>query len=92
MGFARPTDHDFWAGVPGLAGHLLEERGTVKGYLYLSDAGAVGPAAVGAADDVPSVLATAARLARAAARQTSMSGSPVRPGPRSGGSSATDFA
>jgi GNAT superfamily N-acetyltransferase len=64
VGFARPTDHDFWAGVPGLEGHLLEAGGAVRGYLYLSDAGAVGPAAVAAAEDVPHVLATAARLAR----------------------------
>jgi GNAT superfamily N-acetyltransferase len=64
VGFTRPVDHDFWAGVPGLAGHVLEHGGTVRGYLYLSDAGAVGPAAVGGPADVPGVLATAARLAR----------------------------
>ena len=64
VGFSRPVDHDFWAGVPGLEGHLLEDAGTVRGYLYLSDAGAAGPAAALGSEDVPAALATAARLAR----------------------------
>jgi ribosomal protein S18 acetylase RimI-like enzyme len=64
VGFSRPVDHDFWAGVPGLEGYLLEDEGTVRGYLYLSDEGAVGPAAVRAPESVPGVLATGARLAR----------------------------
>lgn len=64
VGFTRPIDHDFWTGVPGLEGHVLEHHGIVHGYLYLSDAGAVGPAAVADPEEVPDALATAARLAR----------------------------
>src|SRR5437868_2391482 len=43
VGFARPTDHEFWLGVPGLEGRILERDGSARGYLYVSAAGAIGP-------------------------------------------------
>ena len=64
VGFERPTDHDFWCGVPGLAGRVLVDAGSVRGYLYVSEGGAVGPIAVVDPTDLPGALAVAEGLAR----------------------------
>jgi len=64
IGFARPTDHVMWTSVPGLAGHLLLRGGVVRGYLYASDAGAIGPVAVHDPADLAPALTLAARAAR----------------------------
>ena len=64
VGFARPMDHEFWAGVEGLDGRMLVRGGDVQGYLYVSSVGQVGPIAVGDSDDVPPALDVAADLAR----------------------------
>ena len=64
VGFRRAIDHEFWCGVPGLEGHVMQTGGEVQGYLYVSNAGAVGPAAVSAPDGVAGALAAAARFAR----------------------------
>jgi ribosomal protein S18 acetylase RimI-like enzyme len=60
IGFARPTDHVMWTTVPGLAGHLVLRGGVVRGYLYASDAGAIGPLAVHDPADLTAALRLAA--------------------------------
>ena len=65
VGFARPTDHEFWLGVPGLNGRIVERDGSARGYVYVSDAGAIGPIAVARADDLPPALDVAADIAAA---------------------------
>jgi ribosomal protein S18 acetylase RimI-like enzyme len=56
VGFSRPTDHEFWTGVPGLTGVLLVRDGSVRGYAYVSDRGAIGPVAVTRPEEVPAAL------------------------------------
>jgi GNAT superfamily N-acetyltransferase len=63
VGFARPTDHEFWTGVPGLIGVILERHGAARGYAYVSPAGAIGPVAVGRPDDLSAALDLTATLA-----------------------------
>lgn len=64
VGFARPTDHGFWLGVPGLDGRLLlGDDGRARGYVYVSAAGAIGPIAVADPDDLPAALDLAAAIA-----------------------------
>jgi ribosomal protein S18 acetylase RimI-like enzyme len=63
VGFARPTDHEFWLGVPGLAGRVVERDGSARGYVYASAGGAIGPVAVGDPRDLPAALDVAADLA-----------------------------
>jgi predicted N-acetyltransferase YhbS len=71
VGFARPTDHVFWQGVPGLEGRLLlGDDGTPRGYLYVSEGGAIGPVAVHDPADLPAALDAAAAIARAAGATT----------------------
>ena len=70
VGFARPTDHEFWLGVPGLDGRIVERDGSLRGYLYVSGAGAIGPVAVGDARDLPSALDVAADIATEAGATT----------------------
>lgn len=65
VGFARPMDHEFWTGVPNLNGMLLEAEGSVRGYAYVSDAGAIGPVAVTHPDDLAPTLEVCADLAEA---------------------------
>jgi ribosomal protein S18 acetylase RimI-like enzyme len=76
IGFARPTDHVMWTTVPGLAGHLALRGGVVRGYLYASDAGAIGPGAV----HDPADLAPALELAALDARDRGASSLHVRVG------------
>jgi len=64
VGFSRPTDHEFWMGVPGLSGVLLVRGGSVRGYAYVSDHGAIGPVAVTHAEDVPPALDRCVEIAR----------------------------
>ena len=64
VGFSRPTDHEFWMGVPGLRGVLLVGAGSVRGYAYVSDAGAIGPVAVTRPQDVPPALDRCLDIAR----------------------------
>ena len=45
VGFARPTDHEFWLGVPGLEARIVERDGSARGYVYVSTTGAIGPVA-----------------------------------------------
>jgi ribosomal protein S18 acetylase RimI-like enzyme len=63
VGFGRPMDHEFWAGVPGLAGRLVMAGTEVTGYLYASDGGAIGPVAVADPTDLPAALDLAAATA-----------------------------
>jgi len=63
IGFARPTDHEFWLGVPGLLGRIVERDGAARGYLYVSEAGSIGPVAVADSRDLPAALDLAADLA-----------------------------
>ena len=63
VAFARPMDHEFWTGVPGLRGLLLEAEGSVRGYAYVSDAGAIGPVAVTTPDDLRPALDLCADVA-----------------------------
>jgi ribosomal protein S18 acetylase RimI-like enzyme len=63
VGFARPTDHEFWTGVPGLHARILERDGSARGYAYVSSAGAVGPIAVTRPEDLRRALDLAAGLA-----------------------------
>jgi ribosomal protein S18 acetylase RimI-like enzyme len=63
VGFARPTDHEFWTGVPGLHGLILERDGSARGYAYASDGGAIGPVAVARPDDLVPALDLAADAA-----------------------------
>ena len=92
VGFARPTDHEFWTGVPGLHARILERDGSARGYAYVSSAGAVGPIAVTRPDDLgpPSTWPRSWRRRAARPRSTSgSSGLPAwRPNGRSGAASA----
>jgi ribosomal protein S18 acetylase RimI-like enzyme len=63
VGFARPTDHEFWLGVPNLAGRIVERDGSARGYVYVSAAGAIGPVAVADPRDLPAALDIAADIA-----------------------------
>jgi ribosomal protein S18 acetylase RimI-like enzyme len=63
VGFARPTDHEFWLGVPGLEGRIVERDGSARGYLYVSRAGAIGPVAVADSRDLAPALDLAAEIA-----------------------------
>lgn len=64
IGFSRPTDHEFWMGVPGLNGVLLVRDGSVRGYAYASDAGAIGPVAVARPEGLPAALDACAAIAQ----------------------------
>jgi ribosomal protein S18 acetylase RimI-like enzyme len=66
VGFARPTDHEFWLGVPGLEARIVERGGAVRGYLYVSGGGAIGPVAVADPRDLPAALDIAAEIAAGA--------------------------
>ncbi len=70
VGFARPTDHEFWLGVPRLEGRMLESEGSVRGYLYVSAGGAIGPIAVADPRDLEAALDHAAAIAAAAGATT----------------------
>ena len=70
VGFSRPTDHEFWTGVPGLTGVILERDGSVHGYAYVSAAGAIGPVAVTRPDDLRPALETVAAIAAEAGAAT----------------------
>jgi ribosomal protein S18 acetylase RimI-like enzyme len=70
VGFARPTDHEFWLGVPGLEGRIVERDGSARGYLYASAGGAIGPVAVADPRDLPAALDVAADVAAASGAQT----------------------
>ena len=64
VGFARPTDHAFWLGVPGLEGRVVTRPdGELGGYLYVSRTGAIGPVAVADPADLPAALDLAAGIA-----------------------------
>lgn len=62
VGFARPMDHAFWTGVPGVSGWILTAATGARGYLYVSDTGAIGPGMVRDPDDLPRVLDVAAAM------------------------------
>lgn len=66
VGFARPTDHEFWLGVPGLEARIVEREGSARGYVYVSRAGAIGPVAVADPRDLGPALDVAARIAAGA--------------------------
>jgi hypothetical protein len=70
VGFARPTDHEFWLGVPGLEGRIVERDGSARGYLYVSSGGAIGPVAVADPRDLPAALDVAADIAAEAGATT----------------------
>jgi len=70
VGFARPTDHEFWLGVPGLHGRIVERGGSARGYLYVSSTGAIGPVAVADPRDLPAALDVAADIAAEAGATT----------------------
>ena len=63
VGFARPTDHEFWLGVPGLEARIVEREGSARGYVYVSRAGAIGPVAVADPRDIGPALDVAAQIA-----------------------------
>ena len=63
VAFARPMDHEFWTGVPGLTGLVLEAEGSTRGYAYVSDAGAIGPVAVTTPGDLHAALDLCADIA-----------------------------
>ena len=63
VGFARPTDHEFWLGVPGLEGRIVERGGSARGYVYVSRSGAIGPVAVVDPRDLVPALDVAAGIA-----------------------------
>jgi len=64
VGFARPMDHTTWLDVPGLVGRMLLGGDTVRGYLYASERGAIGPVAAYDPADVAAALDAAADVAR----------------------------
>ncbi len=70
VGFARPTDDEFWTGVPGLTGVMLEDEGSVQGYAYVSAAGAIGPIAVTRPEDLTPALDAVAGIASDAGATT----------------------
>jgi GNAT superfamily N-acetyltransferase len=70
VAFARPTDHEFWTGVPGLHGRILERDGSARGYLYVSSAGAIGPIALTRREDLGTALDMAAGLAAESGART----------------------
>lgn len=70
VGFARPMDHEFWTGVPGLNSVVLQAEGSVRGYGYVSDAGAIGPVAVTHPDDLGPALDACAEIAAAGGATT----------------------
>jgi ribosomal protein S18 acetylase RimI-like enzyme len=70
VGFARPTDHEFWLGVPGLHGRIVERDGSVRGYVYVSEAGAIGPISVSDPRDLAPALDLAAHIAADAGATT----------------------
>ncbi|MBM4407302.1 MAG: GNAT family N-acetyltransferase [Chloroflexi bacterium] len=69
VAFARPTDHEFWTGVPGLHHRILERDGSARGYAYVSSAGAIGPIAVARPEDLVPALDLAADIAAEAGAQ-----------------------
>ena len=70
VGFARPTDHEFWLGVPRLEGRILESEGSARGYLYASAGGAIGPVAVADPRDLEAALDLAAAISAGAGAAT----------------------
>jgi GNAT superfamily N-acetyltransferase len=70
VGFARPTDHEFWLGVPGLEARVVERAGSARGYVYVSVAGAIGPVAVADPRDLAPALDLAADIAAEAGAST----------------------
>jgi hypothetical protein len=70
VGFARPTDHEFWTGVPGLHARILERDGSARGYAYVSAAGAIGPVAVARPEDLVPALDLCADIAAEAGATT----------------------
>lgn len=63
LGTARPVDHLYWLGRPGLTGLLFRRRGKTVGYAYASASGQVGPAAVRSPTDLPHVVSASLRSA-----------------------------
>ena len=45
LGIQRPREHQLWLGQPGLECGILSNNGEPVGYVYVSDNGAIGPAA-----------------------------------------------
>lgn len=70
VGFARPTDHEFWLGVAGLEGRIVERDRSARGYMYVSRTGAIGPVAVSDPRDLAPALDIAARIATEAGATT----------------------
>jgi len=70
VGFVRPTDHEFWCGVPNLHGRILECDGSARGYAYVSSAGAIGPIAVSRPGDLVPALELGAQIAAEAGAST----------------------
>jgi GNAT superfamily N-acetyltransferase len=64
LGYRRPQDHALWAGIPNLHGFVVERAGSPAGYLYVSDAGVLGPIALLRAEDLAPALNLGVRLAR----------------------------
>lgn len=65
LGFVRPQEHQYWSRFPDLHGYFVM-RGEVRaGYLYLAEDGAIGPVAVGAANDLGPVIELAILQAHA---------------------------
>ena len=63
LGYRRPEDHALWAGIPDLHGFSVERAGPV-GYLYVTEAGALGPVALLRAEDLPNTLTLGIGVAR----------------------------
>lgn len=61
LGFMRLPDHRLWLGQPDLSALLMLRDGRSVGYSYVSRHGGIGPAALCAANDVPSAMAESLR-------------------------------
>ena len=63
LGYHRAEDHDFWAGMSDLHGFVVRRAG-IAGYLYVSESGVLGPAAVFHAEDLAPTLDLGMGVAR----------------------------
>ena len=64
LGYRRPEDHALWAGLSDLHGFVVRGAGTAAGYLYVSEAGVLGPVAVFHPEDLAPTLDLGISVAR----------------------------
>ena len=64
LGYHRPEDHALWAGVSDLHGFIVERAANPVGYLYVTEAGALGPVALLRAEDLAPALSLGVGVVR----------------------------